>query len=142
MNQASHAEEVHPDITSLLFQGLCELQKVYDNKENRGENSTMIIEEAWFQKHANLIPQVWELSKEPHNEPYDERISNIQKDIKEIKDTINNATATRPKTWAQVVAEGGITTAHAELAKRERMEKAKKAQTKTEVTLGHWSQPS
>jgi hypothetical protein len=78
-NQASHAEEVHPDITSLLFQGLCELQKVYDNKENRGENSIMIIEEDWFQKHANLIQQARELSKEPHSEPYDERISNIQR---------------------------------------------------------------
>jgi hypothetical protein len=38
--------------------------------------------------------------------------------------------ATRSKTWAQVVAEGS---AHAELAKRERMEKAKTARAKTEV---------
>src|SRR6202035_5152151 len=71
MNQAPHAKEAHLDITSLLFQGLCELQKVYDNKKNRGENSTMIIEEDWFQKHANLIQQAWELSKKPHSEPYD-----------------------------------------------------------------------
>src|SRR4030095_12509606 len=82
-------------------------------------------------KHANLIQHAWELSKES----YDERISNIQKDIKEIKDTINNTTARSPKTWAQVVTEGGITTAHAELAKRERMEKAKRTRAKTEVIL-------
>lgn len=72
MNQAPHAKEAHLDTTSLLFQGLRELQKVHDNKKNRGESSTMIIEEDWFHKHAKLIRQAWELSKkllEPGAQP-------------------------------------------------------------------------
>lgn len=51
----------------------------------------------------------------------DRRIRNIGKDIREIKDTIHNTIATKPKTWAQVAVAcvAGTAEIRLEMAKRE-----------------------
>jgi len=69
----------------------------------------------------------------------DRRISNIEKDVKEIKEAILNIGAAKPKTWAQIAASPGMNSGTSEIrlevAKRERLEKAKKERAKTEVVI-------
>jgi hypothetical protein len=57
----------------------------------------------------------------------------MEQDIKEIKDAIKSITT--PKTWAQVVANPEVTNLYAEMAKKERLEKAKQEQGKSEITI-------
>lgn len=75
------------------------------------------------------------LTPDPH--PHDGRISNMEKDVKEIKEAILSLTAAKPKTWAQIAAGPGTGAPdiRLEVAKRERLEKAKKERAKTEVVL-------
>jgi hypothetical protein len=77
------------------------------------------------------------LALEPNTS--DRRISNIEKDIKEIKEAIHNIAVAKPKTWAQIAASPGMNTGTSEIrmevTKRERLEKAKKERAKTEVVI-------
>jgi len=70
-----------------------------------------------------------------------ERISNIERDIKEIKAAIQCVAMAKPKTWAQVAAASQASTARndktqaLEHGKAERLEKQRKERAKTELTL-------
>ena len=67
-------------------------------------------------------------------QPATDRMSTMEADIKEIKEAIKNMTA-KPKTWTDVVANTDAINVHVEMAKRERLEKAKQEHSKTEITL-------
>ena len=75
----------------------------------------------------------WNPTPEPST--HDKRITNIEKDVKEIKEAILNIAAAKPKTWAQIASgpSTGAPEIRLEIAKRERLEKARKERAKTEV---------
>ena len=77
----------------------------------------------------------WNLA--PESNAYDRCISNIEKDVKEIKEAILNNAAAKPKTWAQIASgpSMGVPEIRLEVAIRERLKKARKERAKTEVTI-------
>ena len=58
----------------------------------------------------------------------------METDIKEIKETIK-AIATKPNTWAEVAANTDGPTIRAEIAKKERLEKAKSERDKSNLHI-------
>lgn len=66
------------------------------------------------------------------------RTSTMEADVREIKkaiNTMNTMMKAKTKTWAEVAAGGNRDDAKAEMAKKERLEKARAIRAKTELTL-------
>jgi hypothetical protein len=72
------------------------------------------------------------------NGDLEHRTSSMEADIREIKEAINAMNAavnTKARTWAEVAAGGNKEDARVEMAKKERLEKARATRAKAEVTL-------
>lgn len=128
-----------------IVQALCTIRDKLAAMRTSGSNNTTkadimatlheAIDMATDQERENGTE--WNPTPEPST--YDRRISNIEKDIKEIKEAILNTTAGKPKSWAQIAAGRSTGTSipeiRLEVAKKERLEKAKKERAKTEVAI-------
>jgi len=128
-------------------------QKTITNLNKNEDHSHITVETPFyaFEEIGRKLTRVKQYLSQQKTNPTEmgEYFSHLEQTLKEtitttVKEMITNTgketiatTVTQmrgePKTWAQVAAEGGTLSLHAELAKRERIEKAKRARAKTEV---------
>ena len=140
----------------LMYGALQQLQKIYENVIKTKADKTT-IERTQIEEIGTVIQQAYDhLIKVPPTPPLEPTENAVLQAIHKIQTSVNGlqqkyeAIETKiteaPKTYAdiikstirgptQVTTNTGATNVHAEIAKRERLEKAKREQSKTEITI-------
>ena len=142
MNVPTHSTSANTNQT--LHTALFMLQKFYQ-EAIEAEEERVSIDLNTFASIGKLLNTVYEQTPPPplikdSPQPAENctTITAIQQDVDEIKATlktlVDNMTA-GPKPWAEVVASSDNVNIHAEMAKRERLEQAKRERGKLETLI-------
>jgi hypothetical protein len=127
---------VPKDAAAAMKMAIPLLEKPYSAAVNTHEDK-VTFDMSTFAYIGQLLNVVIEYVNQPRSSALN---SALEMDIKEIKETLRTMT-TNPRTWAEVAAQSDFNI-KAEMAKRERLEAAKRERGKSEILISFQDAPS